>query len=175
MNKFITVLSIALFSMTASAFDMGLGVGYRTNDASAVSGADPDGEGTLQFGGILWADINEQLVFRSGFMYSQLKYEGVGSEVELTYVMIPVTLMLKLEDYGGVFGGVNLGLKASDDCSPVDCTEVKSTVVPLTIGGYFKVAPQVAVEVFYEMLSGEFVSGLEDNTSVGANLLFTFD
>ena len=176
MKNIISILSIVLFSFTASALDMGLGVGIRTNDADSTTGASVDGDMTVQVGGIVWMDVSEKLAFRTGFMYSQMNYEvGTTGEAELAYLMVPATLMLKLEDYGGIFGGVNVGLKASDDCSPTDCQDVDSTITPITIGGYFKVAPQVAVEVFYETLSGEFVGGLEDATSVGANVLFTFD
>ena len=178
MRNIIALIITLLYTVSASAYDMGLGVGFRTNDADSTAPNTPvDGESTIQVGGIVWIDATEKLIFRTGFMYSQLNFEdkNSGSTVELAYLMIPATLMFKMADYGGIFGGVNVGLKASDDCSAGDCQDVDSTVTPITIGGYFKVAPQVAVEVFYESLSGEFVSGLENATSVGANVLFTFE
>jgi len=165
------------FGGAAQAMDMGLAVGYRLNDgkSSSTPAQTVDGEGSLQVGGLIYAPIADRFEFRSGFMYTQRHYTVANTSVELSYLDVPLTVMAKLADYGGIFAGVNLGLKAGEDCGGSDCQETESMVTPITFGGFFKFAPQVAVEVFYELQSGEIIQGLEDTTAVGANAVITFD
>lgn len=178
MKKYVAMISIVLFSSAALAVDMGLGGGFRTNDADSTTGATVDGQGRLQYGGIVWLDVADKITLRTGFMLSAMEYEiGTTQEVKLAYLMVPATIMFKIEDYGGIFAGANIGLKVKDDCSSTSCQGVESTIIPITFGGMYKVAPQVAIEVFYESLSGKLLSspGLEDATSAGVNILFTLD
>lgn len=160
--------------------DQGFALGYRLNNADTdVAGSSVDSVGTLQVGPLLFIPVTEKFQVRTGFLYAQRHYETKSgtttTDVELAYVDVPVTLCWKMSDSGGPFIGAGVGLKVSDDCGGQDCTEAKSSIVPFTFGGFFKVAPQVGMEVFYEMIPGEIIQNLEDATAVGVNAVITFD
>jgi hypothetical protein len=166
----------------APVMDMGIVAGYRMNDGdSAVTGTSIDGVGAFQVGGLAFLPINDMFKVRTGFIYAQRNYEakddatGVKSDLEFAHFDIPLTVMYSLGDLGGIFAGPGLGLKISDDCGGQDCKGAKSTIVPITFGGHFKIAPQFSAEVFYEMVSGKLADSIEDTRAVGVNAIITFE
>jgi hypothetical protein len=184
--RFLTSVGAVVFATLAISgpataasdyLDMALGGGVRMNNGKSP-GTSVDGELGLQVGGWAFLPLSEQLVLRTGFLFAQRHFkvgDATKTQVELDYVDIPATIMFKLADFGGIFAGANVGLNVADDCAGQDCAGVKSTIVPITFGGHFKVMPQVAVEVFYEVTSGKLADGLEDANAFGANLMFTFE
>ncbi|MEK6554568.1 MAG: outer membrane beta-barrel protein [Bdellovibrionota bacterium] len=189
----VLVLASAFFSISASALpwsegsnslgmDMGLLAGYRLNDASSKSSATSiDGEGTFQIGGLAFLPLGEKFKLRTGFIYSMRNYEakvkatGVTSDVEYAHFDIPLTFMYTLSDMGGIFVGPGLSIKMKDDCDGNDCDGAKSTMIPFSFGGHFKVAPQFAMEVYYEMVAGDLDDNIEDPSAVVLNAVVTFE
>lgn len=167
--------------MAKPVMDMGIVAGYRLNDGdSTVQNVSIDSVGTFQIGGLAFLPLNDNFFVRTGFIYAQRHFEakdagGTKSDAEFAHFDIPVTAMYKLGDLGGIFAGPGLSLKVSDDCGGGDCQGAKSTLLPITFGGHFKIAPQFAAEVFYEMVSGKIADGLEDTRAVGINAIITFE
>lgn len=161
-------------SQAVEVADMGLAAGWRMNDGTST-GNTVDGEGGLILGGLAYLPIADKFHFRTGFLYSQRHYQLNSSDVKVAYVDVPVSALWKVGDMGGVFFGTAIGLKVSESCGAGDCTDTKSLATPIQFGGHFKIAPQLALEVFYETLSGEIVANLEDATAVGAMAIITFE
>lgn len=185
MRQLRTLVLAAVFfalgpALAAPVMDMGILAGFRINDAdSGVAGISIDGKSTFQVGGLAFLPMNEQFTFRSGFIYTQRHYEakdGVDSiDVEFAHFDIPLTFMYRLGDLGGIFAGPGVALKISDDCGGSDCRDAKSMIVPITFGGHFKVAPQFAAEIFYEMTGGEISNAIENTRAFGVNAVITFE
>ena len=104
------------------------------------------------------------------------KVGTVTTKYTFNYFDIPLTVLWKLNDFGGVYGGVNLALAASADCD--NCasgtTVDKKGAMPLVIGGSFKFAPNFGVDVYFEAME-KFNDDFKEGRTVGANLLITFD
>ncbi|MBC7372132.1 MAG: outer membrane beta-barrel protein [Bdellovibrionaceae bacterium] len=172
---------MTLISINSSAQYMGLEVGVRQQSASSeTAGVSTNTEMAMQFGLVGAFLITEPILFRTGFLYTQrpITVKGAASDTKYTfnYFDIPLTLLWKFNEFGGVYGGVNLSLIASGDCSGVACpTSVdKKGAMPLVIGGTFKFAPNFGIDVYYEALA-KVNDSFKDGRAVGANLLITFD
>jgi hypothetical protein len=182
-SAFVSLSALALpwsEGANSTGLDMGLLAGYRLNDAtSRTSGTSIDGEGTFQVGGLAFLPIGEKFKLRTGFIYSMRNYEtktsGATTDVEYGHFDVPVTFMYTLSDMGGIFVGPGLSIKMKDDCGGNDCDGAKSTMIPISFGGHFKVAPQFALEVYYEMVSGKMDDGIKDPSAVVLNGVVTFE
>lgn len=182
-QKFAIGLStlVTFLSINSFAQYMGVEVGVRQQSTSAVTaGVSTNTEMAMQFGLVGAFAISEPILFRTGFLYTQrpVTVKGTASDTKFTfnYFDIPLTLMWKFNEFGGVYGGVNLALIASADCSGLACPASvdKKGAMPLVIGGTFKFAPNFGVDVYYEALNNVNDS-FKDGRAVGANLLITFD
>lgn len=180
-SAFAVLFVLSSTSVFAANFsDMGILAGYRVNDAtSTVAGTSVDGDGGLQLGGLAFLPLGEALSLRTGFIYAQRNYTaktaGVSTDIELAHFDVPVGVMYNIADMGGIFVGASLGLKIKDDCGGSDCSGVKSTIIPVQVGGHFKIAPQFAGEVYFETASGKLMDGLKDASAVVVNGMFTFE
>ena len=160
----------------------GLEAGFKWSSMDADSaGSDKQSIG-YQIGASGTFDIATNFAIKSGLFYNERPFKVsdtvvVGSDItgKITYFDIPVLLMFKFEDYAGVYFGPSISIKMSDEISVGSLTNIKDTVVPLTIGGQFKFAPNLGVNVFFEAVSGQLADGLKNSRAVGANLLVTFD
>ena len=186
MRLIMTSVLTMLVSLTAMAENQGaLLLGFRQNAASTdVDGASIESKIGYNFGGIALIDLTEKLKLRTGFIYAQRDVDAkVGSdttEYKLTYFDIPVTLYVPVSDMVGVFGGITRGLKSSVSCSNKDgssCTvdDAKSSIMPFIIGANFKIAPELGFEMYFEKGSEEIVKSVQDFTTVGANVFYTFE
>lgn len=175
----LTTAVLAIISIDASAQYMGLEVGVRQQSASAVAaGVSTSTEMAYQFGLVGAFPMTETFLFRSGFLYTQrpvtAKVGTTTSKYNYNYFDIPLTVLWKLNDFGGVYGGLNLALAASADCDNCATSPVKKGAAPVVIGGTFKFAPSFGVDVYYEAI-GKIGEDFEKGSAVGANLLITFD
>ena len=160
----------------------GLEAGFKWSSMDADStGSDKQSMG-YQIGASGTFDIATNFAIKSGLFYNERPFKVsdtivVGTDItgKITYFDIPVLLMFKFEEYAGVYLGPSLSIKMSDEISVGTLSNIKDTVVPLTIGGQFKFAPNLGVNVFFETVSGQLADGLKNSRAVGANLLVTFD
>lgn len=171
--------TMTLVSFSASAQFMGVELGVRQQSASAeAAGVSTSDEMAYQFGLVGAFPMTESLLFRSGFLYTQrpitTKTAGITSKFSFNYFDIPLTLLWKLNEFGGVYAGVNLALAASASCDNCTTDVEKKGAMPLVIGGTFKFAPNFGIDVYYEAMN-KFNDDFKDGTAVGANLLISFD
>src|SRR5258708_4141362 len=109
----VTTALVTLISFSASAQFMGVELGVRQQSASAVAaGVSTSTEMAYQFGLVGALPMTETFLFRSGFLYTQRPVtakSGVTTyKYTYNYFDIPLTVLWKLNDFGGVYAGVNL-------------------------------------------------------------------
>jgi hypothetical protein len=187
-----TTLTTIFIAVGAQAQDFALSAGFRNTSASADTA--PTGttysisaKNGFQLGGIGFFPLNEQVFLRSGLLYTQRFVEFSSTtgtivtktDVELSYIDIPATVMYKFSDYGGVFGGVVVGLNQSKDCktstTSTNCTGTNSSITPITLGLSFKFAPNMGGEFSYESTSGSLATSVTEAKSIGINFLVFFE
>jgi hypothetical protein len=175
----LTVAFVTLISFHASAQFMGVELGIRQQSASSsVAGVSTSTEMAYQFGLIGAFPMTEAVLFRSGFFYTQrpitVKLGTTTTKYTFNYFDIPLTVLWKVNDFGGVYGGVNLALAASADCDNCGVSVDKKGAMPLVIGGSFKFAPNFGIDVYFEAMD-KFNDNFKEGRAVGANLLIAFD
>lgn len=187
---FVTVAMLALFfapnarAVFEPISEFGITAGLRSTNVDVDSPATSSGGSGLQFGGLAFIPFSDALKFRTGFLYSQkyfsTKTGSVTKDAKFTYLDIPLTLMYKFSDFGGVFVGPILSMNQSKDCSDSsgatgNCTGVSSSLTPISFGASFKFAPQVGGEFVYEMASGSVATGVSNMRALGANVIVFFE
>lgn len=187
MSRILVLLALIFgLSSVANAQEFALSGGFRNNNADtniALARAEPTNG--IQFGALGFFPLISPFVFRTGFLYTQRYSEitytnGNHTEVNFAYMDIPLTFMLKLGDYAGVFAGPILAINQSSDCIDSDGTsckalQVKSSIMPLVVGVNFKFAPQMGGELFAEFYSGDLAQGLSNMKAMGGNFVFYFE
>ncbi len=183
--KSILFLIFFLTTAFAQAQDMAILLGLRNNNGDVANSLYSEkAENSFQFGGLGFFQMADKMHIRSGLIYAEKKFKGehpsITWEGKLTYFDIPATFMYKFSDYGGVFIGPILSLNLGSECSystgsSCSFTDVKSMLIPFTLGASFKFAPQMGGEFYYEMISGDLANGLKDAKTVGLNFFVTFD
>ena len=138
MIKTMVLLVALMMSSVASATEFGLTLGFRSNNADAeATGASISGKTGMQLGGLGWIPLHEQLFLRTGFLYTQRYVESkvgtTSTNVNLSYLDIPVTFMYRFSEFGGAFFGPVFAMNQAKDCSvsggsSSNCAGVSSTV-----------------------------------------------
>lgn len=183
MNKFFAILFFLGISIQSFALGFGVEAGFRQQSGDVPVGYSSSSQVGYTLGAVGYFDLTEKLAIRSGLMYSQrplkltLDSTQTSSDIGLTYFDIPLSLMLKFEDWMGVYVGAALALnldKTSSNKSVYTLTDVKSMVIPVQLGVTFKFMPDIGLNLYFEQF-GEVAEGLKSYRSVGANLLFTME
>jgi len=188
-------LSKILFAMTlnlsgismAADFELEIGFRQQSGDTSLTDYTSTSQNG-IQGGAIGLFPLNENLYFRTGMLYTQrplvLKPTAsgaTGSEItnSINYLDVPLTVMYKVEDYGGVFVGLTLANQFDKSCSSSasTCTidDIKTPLLPFIFGGTFKFAPQVGATLYFETYGGDVAKNLKNYRALGVNLFFSFE
>lgn len=185
----VLTLVVVFTSSLASAQDLGVVVGYRSDSADSGSATTTlDTMGNVQVGAVGKFQLSEAFWLRSGMIYIQRSYGFTTTLVpatgtyKATYFEIPLGLLWKLSDAGGVFAGgaFNLGLSNKCDISAgATCSFTGHANSPFAaqLGASFKVAPQFGFEIYYEALTGnkKIAEGIDNARAIAANLMITFD
>lgn len=175
---------VLVLSSSAFAQDLGVVVGFRNDNAdSDVAGTSINGRSNIQGGMVAKFEMSGPLHLRTGAIYVQRAYEasvgGIsGGETKASYLEIPLGLMYKFSDYGGVFAGPAIGLNIAKTCPGVNgCNgaDINSSPMVFQFGGSFKVAPQFGFEFYYETMTSKFATGVTNPRAIAANLMITFD
>lgn len=184
MRRYIFSIILVFASFPAFATSAGLTVGVKQNSyVSDLSGVkEKDGLG-YSLGGFAVMDINEMLKFRTGLAFNQRIYGAESGTSDVTYTVnyldIPVTLQYNVTDMVGLFGGINLGVKASASCSgdncDVDDADPKSTVTPIVLGANFRTSAEMGFEFYLERGSGEILKDVKEYSAIGANFFYIFE
>lgn len=124
-------------------------------------------------------NIAPEFGLKTGLFYNERPFESTVGTItvkgKVSYVDVPVLFMFKFEDYAGIYIGPSLSMKLADEVSPGKLNSVKGMVIPLTVGGQFKFAPNLGVNLYFETVTSEIATGVKNTRAVGANLLLTFD
>jgi hypothetical protein len=157
----------------------GVEVGFKSNTAT-IAGSTSENQATgYQLGVSGVFNVSENLGIKSGLFYSEVPFDADfgASNVKgkITYFEVPALFMLKFEEYAGVYAGPSLAVKLSDELSPGSLSGIKSMVVPLTFGAQFKFLPNLGANLFFQTITGELATGVENSRAVGVNLLITMD
>lgn len=184
-QKFAAILlfgAMAVFATPALAQDIGVVAGIRADNADGEASTTINQKTSFQVGVIGKFELSGPLQIRSGMLYVQRAYEVSSSvsgpaDFKSTYFEVPLGLLYKFSDYGGVFAGPALSFNLSKECPGGSCNGAEVNASPLAIqfGGSFKVAPQFGFEVYYEMLTGNIAKGVKNPRAVMANVMITFD
>lgn len=161
--------------------------GFRQQSGDGASGITTKSEVGYQLGMTGSFELNGPLMFRTGLLYTQrpLTFQVTGAtsseaKVSLTYFDVPLTVMYKFEDYGGVYAGlvaaVNLDKSYSGTGSLAtnNLTDVKSMITPFILGAAFKFAPGMGVNIYFES-AGDVAKDQKSYRGVGANFMLNFD
>ena len=188
--KFLFALLIGIFAVTAAQAQIEFGVagGLRSNQADTEAG--PTAEVTsqigLQLGALAYIPINSLWGVRGGVLYTQ-RHVDIGPtfpegdvEVRYSYFDIPVTPMVRLGDYAGVFAGPVISFNVSNEincsrsqnCVPLN---MKSLILPLQLGIQFRILYQLGAEFYFEYVPGELSTNVSDMRTVGGNIIFYFE
>lgn len=166
------------------AQDVGVVAGIRSDNADGTGVVNITGKSNLQAGVVAKFELSGPLQIRSGFLFVQRSYgyslttaPTLSDDFVMTYFEIPVGVLWKFSDYGGVFAGPALSFNLSKTCPGGSCTgaEVNSSPLAIQLGGSFKIAPQFGFEVYYEQMTSALAKDLTNPRSVVANLMITFD
>jgi len=182
---FVFLTSAAVFANTEGKSNVsysmaGLEVGFKWSAMDADGAASNKQSMGYVIGGSATFDVAQNFAIKSGLFYNERPFNASTPPLpdvkgKITYFDIPVLLMFKFEDYAGVYFGPSLSIKMSDEVSIGSLSKVKGTVIPITIGGQFKFASNLGINIYFESVSGELAKDLENSRAVGANLLITFD
>lgn len=172
---FLTVASAEVnYSMPA----LEAGFKWSSMDYEGSSGSDKQDLG-IQIGGSVVLNFAQQFGLRTGLFYSERPFKNENAvqniDGKLTYAEVPVHFMFKLEDYAGIYLGPSIAMKISEDVNVGSLSDVKSMVIPLTLGAQFKFMPNLGVNLFFETVPGRIADNLKDSRGIGANLLIAFD
>lgn len=178
-------LMFAVSAARAADIALMLAGSVRSNTATTDLSNGSVGNRLSFGGGILGvAPINGAFVFRSGFLFTQRFIEIAPTNVGITdvnfgYIDVPLTPMYLVTNELGLFAGPVIAMNMTKDCSASSgscgASNVKSVVVPLTVGLQARLFNQIGAELFYESTMGSLADHISNLTTVGANILFYFD
>lgn len=188
MKSVLVTLAAVMVTSVASAQDLGVVLGYRSDnfDSDTAGTTAKGGAGNFQAGMIAkFAMGSGPIWIRSGFIYEMRSYMSSTALGETTakvsYFSVPLGLMYKFSDFGGVFVGPAIGLNVSKSCENssalVTCSlnGFNSSPISIQLGGSFKIAPQFGFELYYEQTTSKIADGITNPRAVAANMMITFD
>lgn len=166
---------VALFiNFQANAADLAIVVGLKTDSATANNTAIAvDSRSGYNAGMLGYFELGPQILLRFGMVYTPRTYGLAAGDVKLTYVDIPVGLMWKFSDYGGVYASANAAMNVSAAC-PTSCANLANVANGYQFGFNFKFAPHMGGVIYYEAMSS-LVVNIENPKAVAAQFLYTFE
>lgn len=184
-TKFILTVITLLLPVVASAQDLGVILGYRSDNADA-DGAKVSAPGNFQGGLLAKFPTSETLWIRTGLVYAQrninLEANGTGikTDYKLSYFEVPLGALYKFSDFGGVFAGANIALNLGNSCDvegggSCSISGLNSSPTFFQFGGSFKIAPNFGFELYYEGGLSSIATGINNERAVVVNAMITFD
>jgi outer membrane receptor for monomeric catechols len=175
------VFCIFFFPIMAFSQDLGITFGIRSDSADTDRPATSvTALNSVSLGAVMKSEMTEKLALRVAMQYTprqyQLQSSGVSENYKFTYFELPVGILFKLSDAGGVFVGPSFGFGLDKSCGQSGvCQGVSNSVTSVQFGASFKYAPQLGIEIFYEKGVSQISPQIQQQRAVGVNLLVTFD
>ncbi len=183
-QKIIVLVLGLLISSSAMAQEYGALLGFNQSSASVDEPAGANGSisGKMGFnaGLAIAFELSPGMRFRSGFLYDQRQVDYKTSngkyQLNFAYFDVPVNLQYALTPTVAVFGGMVVGVKASDSVKspsgyPVDL-DTKSLYPLVNAGLNFTFDDMIGFDFFVERGIGEFAS--ESTTDLSFKDYMTF-
>ena len=181
-NRLLIAL-VVLFSTTANAYEMIITGGVQTTDVD-IDGGNPSG-GTGFYVGVLGlADAGPGGFFRTGALLSQRKFENESTGIatlkaEMLSLDVPLTYLFMFSEMVGAFGGLKLGLNLSDSCKTnvagIICeTKAESLHYAAEFGGQFRFAPDMGVEVAFNLGLSDIAEDVEWKSGISAGFTYFY-
>ncbi len=178
------VLSSTSFAQSKSnvSYSMpAIEVGFKWNSMDLTGSESNKQVIGFQLGVSTVFDFAASFGLKTGLFYSERPFDSAmtlmpNAKGKVTYFEVPALFMFKFEDYAGFYVGPTLAIKLGDEISqPYRMVDVKSMIIPITVGAQFKFLPNMGLNVFFETVPGDIAKDLKNSRAVGANLLITFD
>jgi hypothetical protein len=175
------VFCVFFFPIAAFSQDLGITIGIRSDSGDTdLPGTSVASLNSVTFGAVMKSDMTETLALRVAMQYIPRQYQlqslGANETYKFTYFEIPVGILYKLSDAGGVFVGPSFGFGLDKSCGQMGvCQGVSNSVTSIQFGASFKFAPHLGVEIFYEKGISQISPQIDQQRAVGVNLFVTFD
>jgi hypothetical protein len=193
-QKFFILIFGLLISAAAQAQDYGVTIGIHQTTAtvdSSITAANPN-YGTGSVNGTLGFDLgltaSFELVpgfrFRTGALYDTRSFDykltGSGRDGQTVgfryaYIDVPVNAQYNFTPMVGIYGGLIVGIKASDSMNlPNGMTggSVKSLYPLANVGVNFTFNDMLGFDLYYESGLGEFADKAKNYSTVGAHFIY---
>jgi len=196
MSKILMLICGILFSSAAMAQDYGLTVGVHqttaTTDVATSGGGWMDGT-TGSMSGSLGYDLgltaSFELIpnfrFRTGFLYDYMPADykitagphGTGTlGVRFSYIDIPVNAQYNFTQMFGIYGGLIVGVKASDNANVPsgyqDSPNAKALMPFYNVGVNFLFNDLIGFDVYYKGGIGSFADDFKNFSTVGMHFIY---
>lgn len=176
-----TALMAAFVSQGTLAQEFGILGGFgQTTAESKVSGVSEDGEIGYRLGGVVKLEMANQMLFRSGLIYSYRPFTFKSGTVEanfkFAYLDVPALVEYRFNDTFGLFGGLVIGINASDKAEvggiSADPKGMKSLYPLAQVGASMLFQDMFGFDLYYERGLGEIYDGAENYSTIGANFVY---
>ena len=190
-HKIFGLICGLLISSAAMAQDYGLTIGVHQTTATVdttgsgkwLSGTTGSVSGKLGFDAGLTAsfELVPNVRFRSGLLYDQRQFDykltgGQTVGINFAYLDVPVNVQYNITPMVGIYGGLIVGVKASDSASVPGGvtlpTNMKSMYPLLNVGGNFMFNDMLGFDVYYESGLGEFADNLKNYSTFGMHFIY---
>lgn len=171
------------FSSFAFAQEYGasLGVHQTTADASNTTGS-VDGKFNFKLGLAVNFELTGNSKFRTGALYNQrhMDYTVLGNGIELnfSYLDFPANFQYNFNPMIGLFGGLVVAAKVSDDVkTPVGVSyspNADSLLPLLDVGVNLLFEDMIGFDFYYERGLGKIAEGVENYSTFGANFIYWY-
>lgn len=199
MKKQLWILALGLFVSSASyAQEYGLTLGVHQTSATV----DPSGNSTMATAGVTGStnsslgydlgltvafELMPNFRFRSGALYNYRPFEfklsapagAAGQTVtfKYAYIDVPVNVQYNFNQTVGVYGGMIVGIKASDTVEmPSTFTSTnlnaKSLYPLFNVGMNFMFEDMIGIDVYYEMGAGSFSDIAKNYSNFGMHFIY---
>lgn len=189
MTKFLALICGVMVSSVAMAQDYGLTIGIHqttaTVDGLTASGVPVSGSvsGKLGFDAGLTAsfELVPNVRFRTGLLYDTRQFDykinNIGKvSYNFAYIDVPVNVQYNFNQTVGIYGGLIVGIKASDSTSiPSGFTydpDMKSLYPLVNAGFNFMFNDMIGFDLFYEAGLGEFADHAKNYSTVGMHFIY---
>ncbi len=180
MKKLALMLLVISFGAKAFEYKLAGGLLLNNHEVDTNDGYKEEMDYSFQLGAIAYHELQTNLKFRSGLLYTRKDFKGElsGIDYELTfsYLTIPATIQYQIDNAPlSLIGGLNAQIKLSDDCE-VDtgtCSvqDPESLVTPLVFGAAMDFNQKFSGEFTYEYPLGDTAKKTETSSFV-FNILY---
>lgn len=193
MNKQLWIFAFGLFlSSAAYAQDYGLTIGVHQTSASVdagdsttlLNGKTGSANGSLGYDLGLTAsfELMPDFRFRTGILYDYRPFDykldsGGTAHFRFGWIDIPVNVQYNFTQMVGIYGGLIVGVKASDSVDVPTSLTSKSpgakALYPLLNGGVnFMFNDMIGLDVYYEYGMGSFADNAKNYSTVGMHFIY---